>query len=57
MNTTRVVPYLNRLNLEGTRAKPSLLNITKGGKENSLIFHTKEDEKYFQYRARCVNKK
>ena len=58
MNVTRVVPYLSRINsCEGTRTKPELLYVTRGGKNNSLIFHTKENGKFFQYRAKCVNKK
>ena len=57
MNVTRVVPYLSRINsCEGTRKKPELLYVTRGGKNNSLIFHTKENGKFFQYRAKCVNK-
>ena len=52
MNVTRVVPYLSRINsCEGTRKKPELLYVTRGGKNNSLIFHTKENGKFFQYRA------
>ena len=52
MNLNRVVPYLSRINsCEGTREKPQLLYVTKGGKENSLIFHFKENGKFYQYRA------
>ena len=58
MNVTRVVPYLSQINsCEGTRKKPELLYVTRGGKNNSLIFHTKENGKFFQYRAKCVNNK
>ena len=58
MNSNRVVPYLARVNsCEGTRQKPELLYVTRGGKENSLIFHTKENGKFFQYRQKSVNKK
>ena len=47
----KIVPYLSRINHEfGTRKSPYLLYVTKGGKSNSLIFHFKEDGKYFQYR-------
>jgi hypothetical protein len=57
MNLNRVVPYLSRINsCEGTREKPQLLYVTKGGKENSLIFHFKENGKFYQYRAKCVYK-
>ena len=58
MNSNRVVPYLARVNsCEGTRQKPELLYVTRGGKKNSLIFHTKENGKFFQYRQKSVNKK
>ena len=57
MEINRVVPYLARINIdEGTRDKPILLYVTKGGKENSLIFHFKENGKHYQYRAKCVYK-
>jgi hypothetical protein len=58
MNWNRVVTYLARINsCEGTRQKPELLYVTQGGKENSLIFHTKENGKFFQYRQKFVNQK
>jgi hypothetical protein len=57
MNLNRVVPYLSRINsCEGTREKAQLLYITKGGKENFLIFHFKENGKFYQYCAKCVYK-
>jgi hypothetical protein len=58
MNSNRVVPYLARMNsCERTRQKPKLLYVTLDGKENSLIFHTQENEKCFQYRQKSVNLK
>ena len=57
MNSNRVVPYLSRFNsCEGTRKKPEISYVTRGGKQNSLIFHTKENGQFFQYRAKLVNK-
>ena len=57
MEINRVVSYLARINIdEGTRDKPILLYVTKGGKENSLIFHFKENGKHYQYRAKWVYK-
>ena len=49
MNSNRVVPYLSRINsCEGTRKKPEILYVTRGGKQNSLIFHTKENGQCFK---------
>ena len=58
MEINCVVPYLSRMNTcQGTREKPEILYVTKGGKENSLIFHFKENGKFYRYRAKVVNKK
>ena len=57
MSTQRRVPYLLRLNNEFTREKPCILYITKGGKDNSMIFHMKEENNYHQYRRLNVYKK
>ena len=52
----KIVPYISRINHEfGTRKNPYLLYVTKGGKLNSLIFHFKEDNKYYQYRQDNTN--
>ena len=46
----KIVPYLSRLNHDfGCRKNPYLIYVTRGGKLNSLIFHFKEENKYFQY--------
>jgi hypothetical protein len=58
MYSNRVVRYLARINsCDGTRQKPELLFVTRGEKENSLLFHTKENRKFFQYRQKSVNLK
>ena len=58
INSNRVVPYLSRINsCEGTRKIPEILYVTRGEKQNSLIFHAKENGQFFQYRAKLVNKK
>ena len=56
MSTQRRVPYLSRLNNEGTREKPCILYVTKGGKDDSMIFHMKEENNYYQYRRSNVYK-
>jgi hypothetical protein len=56
MSTQRRVPYLSRLNNEGTREKPCILYVTKGGKDDSMIFHMKEENNYYQYRRLNVYK-
>jgi hypothetical protein len=43
------VPYRNK-------KKPILLHVTLGQRDDSLIFHTKEDKKYFQYHKTSINK-
>ena len=46
----KIEPYLSRLNHDfGCRKNPYLIYVTRGGKLNSLIFHFKEENKYFQY--------
>ena len=57
MSTQRRVPYLSRLNNEGTREKRCKLYVTKGGKDDSMIFHIKEENNYYQYRRLNVYKK
>ena len=58
MEINRVVPYLSRINTcQGASRKPEIIYVTKGGKDNSFIFHFKENGKFFQYRAKCINKK
>ena len=41
----------------GDRNTPVLTHITKGGKDNSRIFHTKENGLYHEYRVKNVQKK
>ena len=54
----KIVPYLSRINHDfGCRKNPYLIYVTKRGKLNSLIFHFKEGNKYFQYCLDSVAKK
>ena len=57
MNVLKKVSYLSRLEInEGTRKKKFLIYVTRGGQDNSFIFHTKAESKYYQYRAQNVQK-
>ena len=57
MEINRVVPYLSRINTcQGASRKPEIIYVTKGGKDNSFIFHFKENGKFYQYRAKFVYK-
>ena len=41
----------------GDRAAPVITDLTKGGKADSRIWHTKENDKFFEYRQKHVTKK
>ena len=41
----------------GDRATPVITDLTNGGQGNSRIWHTKENDKFFEYRQRNVTKK
>ena len=52
-----VVPYLDNLTTEnGTRLNPFILHVTRGQRDNSYVFHFKENRKYYQYHPASVNK-
>ena len=52
-----VVPYLDNLTTEnGTRLNPFILHVTRGQRDNSYVFHFKENRKYYQYHQSSVNK-
>ena len=53
------MPYFfDDLNTEnGTRKNPFLLHFTSGQKDDSRVFHFKENRKYFQYHISNINKK
>ena len=58
MNIIQKVLYLERVKQNGgNRKNPLLIYVTKGGKDDCLIFHTKEESNYYQYRAKSVLKK
>ena len=41
---------------EGSRLNPKFLNTGHGGRNNSVIFHTEEDGKHYQYHRNVVSK-
>ena len=41
----------------GDRATPVITDLTNGGQSNSHIWHTKENDQFFEYRQRNVTKK
>ena len=51
-------PHIENAKVDGgDRANPVITDITKGGKENSRIWHTKENNQFFEYRQKNINKK
>ena len=57
MTENQTVPYLDRIKCDiGTRKNPILFHVTRGQRDDSFIFHTKEDRKYFQYNKTSINK-
>ena len=54
----KTVIYCDRLDLNiGTRINPALYHITRGQRDDSFVYHTKEDRKYYQYHKLNINKK
>ena len=54
---TQNIPYLEYMTTDcGTRKNPFLIHVTSGERDNSHVFHCKEDNKYFQYHIKNVNK-
>ena len=52
------IPYLEFMATDcGTRKNPFLMHLTSGERDNSHVFHFKEDNKYFQYHINNVYKK
>jgi hypothetical protein len=52
------VIYLDKISSDiGSRKNPALIHVTRGQKDNSFVYHTKEDRKYFQYHTSQINKK
>ena len=43
--------------LAGDRATPVITDLTKGGKDDSRIWHTKENNQFLEYRQKNVTKK
>ena len=41
----------------GDRINPVITDITKGGQDNSRIWHTKENDQFFEYRQKSCSKK
>ena len=54
----KTVIYCDRLDLNiGTRINPALYHITRGQRDDSFVYHTEEDRKYYQYHKLNINKK
>ena len=57
------LPYLRHLKwdetvvMSGNRKTPTLLYVTRGPKNDSLIWHCEENGKFFQYRQYSCSKK
>ena len=51
-------PHIENSKVDGgDRVNPVITDITNGGMDNSRIWHTKENDKFFEYRQKNVNKK
>ena len=50
--------YLDKISsVIGTRKNPALKHETRVQRDNSFVYHTKEDRKYFRYHKSQINKK
>ena len=62
MEIHKYVPFLQHINengtpkIEGTRLNPKFLYTGHGERNDSVIFHTEEDGKHYQYHRNVVSK-
>ena len=60
-NNDLYIPFIQHINesgtskIEGTRENPNFLYTSNGGRAKSVIFHTEEDGKLYQYHKNSVN--